>query len=66
MTIDITPIIEAGDHFVEVVIDGDKLKRRGPFASADEAEAEASRVAAICRAMRANVHRGTAAVACER
>ena len=55
MITDITPIEIKGEHWVRIRIDGCELEPRGPF-SADEAEATAVQIAAVCRAMHAEVH----------
>ena len=53
MTIDIQPTEIDGKHYV--TSDGrHEMRRHGPF-SADEAEARACRIAAICRALKAEV-----------
>ena len=54
---DITPIEIEGEHWVRIHMDGCELEPRGPF-SADEAEAMAAQIAAVCRAMQAEVQCG--------
>ena len=54
MTITIQPVEIEGEHFVTVNMDGSEMRRHGPF-SADEAEARACRLAAISRALKAEV-----------
>ena len=56
MTIDITPTETCGQHWVEVSMDNQPMRRHGPFSEAAEAEARACRIAAICRALKAEVH----------
>ena len=56
MVTDITSTEIDGKHWINVNIDGCELERRGPFPSADEAEATAMRIAAVCRAMHTEVH----------
>ena len=55
MTIDIQPVKLDGQHWVNVTIGGSEMERRGPFPDADEAEIMATRLAAMCRAMNAEV-----------
>ena len=45
------PIEIAGEHWVDISMDGRALKRRGPFADADAAEAMAMRLGEICRGL---------------
>ena len=54
--------VETGNKFwVNVSVDGHGLAPRGPFASAEEAEATAARLAAFCRGlMRRPVNIGAA------
>jgi len=40
----VEPIEDAGKHWVEVAMNGRKLKRRGPFKNASTAKAEADRI----------------------
>lgn len=61
MTINIEPVEIDGQHWINVIIGGTAMERRGPFASADEAEVVATRLAAWCRAMNAEVHMPAAA-----
>ena len=43
-----------GEFWVRISMDGE-MKQRGPFADAGEAEIMATRLAAVCRAMNAEV-----------
>ena len=54
MTIDIQPIEIGGQLWVRVSMDGE-MKQHGPYDSADTAEIIAIRLAAMCRAMNAEV-----------
>ena len=58
MTIDIQPIEIDARYYVEVSLDGTTMTPRGPFATADEAEAMAAQLGAISRAMHAEVRIG--------
>ena len=51
MTVDIQPVEIAGQFWVEVVMDSQPMSRHGAFATPDEAEAAACRIAAMCRAI---------------
>jgi hypothetical protein len=53
--IDIKPSVHDGKHWADVVLDGE-VRRHGPFPDPDEAEVMAVRLAAMCRAMNAEVH----------
>ena len=55
MVVDVRPIESDGKHYVGVIMDGE-TNRYGPYADTDEAVATAARLAAWCRAMRAEVH----------
>ena len=66
MTVDIQPVEIAGQFWVEVVMDSQPMSRRGAFATPDEAEAAACRIASMCRAIHAEVHWGATAGARER
>jgi hypothetical protein len=37
-----------GQHWIDMIVDGCALQRRGPFANADEAEAMAIQFAGVC------------------
>jgi hypothetical protein len=54
MVINIQPIERDGAFWIEIVMDGQPMERRGPF-SADEAGYKANRLAAVCHAMHAEV-----------
>jgi hypothetical protein len=51
MTIVIQPVKLDGQHYVAVVIGGDEMKPKGPFSSADAAEAMARRLLQFGRAL---------------
>ena len=51
MTTNIQPIETGGQFWIVVSVEGGELPRRGPFITADEAEAAATQIAAICRAV---------------
>jgi hypothetical protein len=55
MVVDIQQVKLDGQHWVHISMDGE-MRRRGPFADADEAEVMAVRLAAICRALNTEVH----------
>jgi len=38
-----------GQHWVDVIVDGHKMRRHGPYSSADEAKGMAIQFAAVCR-----------------
>ena len=61
MIINIEPVEIGGKFWVNVVIDGDAMEPRGPYANTDEAEVMAVRLAATCRAMNAEVRMQAAA-----
>jgi hypothetical protein len=47
----ITPIEVDGQFWITIQLDGHETQQRGPFASADEAEATARQIAGICRVL---------------
>jgi hypothetical protein len=47
----IQPVEADGYFWIDITIDGRELNRRGPFATIDEVETTASRLAAICRGL---------------
>ena len=47
----IQPIERNGRFWVEVVIDGRKLNRYGPYANSDAAEAMARQIVGVCRSL---------------
>ena len=47
----IRPVEVDGQFFIDISIDGCELPRRGPFATIDEVEVTANRLAAICRGL---------------
>lgn len=49
MSANVQPTEIAGEHWIIIKIDGHGLTPRGPFATADEAEAVAAQLGAICR-----------------
>ena len=51
----ITPTETGGQFWVRISMDGHEMERRGPYPDGDTAEAMAVRLAAICRAMNAEV-----------
>jgi hypothetical protein len=51
MTVDIQPVEPDGRFWINLKLDGDAMQPRGPFATPDEAEAAACRIAAMCRGM---------------
>lgn len=55
MTVDIQPVEIAGQFWVEVVMDSQPMSRHGAFATPDEAEAAACRIAAMARGLHAEV-----------
>ena len=48
---DIQPIEIDGKHYIDVVVDGQELQRRGPFQDAEAAEATAAQLASFCRGL---------------
>lgn len=60
MAINIQPVEAEGAFWVDVTMDSQPMRRHGPY-SADEAEAAATRIAAMCRAMHFGVHFAPAA-----
>ena len=60
MTVDIQPVETDGQFWINLKLDGDAMQPRGPFATPDEAEAAACRIAAMCRGMHFGVNYGTA------
>ena len=57
----ITPTETGGQFWVRISMDGHEMERRGPYPDADTAEVVATRLAAWCRAMNAEVHMPAAA-----
>jgi hypothetical protein len=55
LNIDIQPVKLDGQHWVDVILDGE-MNRHGPFSDADEAETVAARLRRFSRALRARVH----------
>ena len=47
----ITAIEHDGQHWVKITVNGQEVERRGPFATADEAETAAYQLAALCRTL---------------
>ena len=61
---DIQPIEIDGKHYIDGVVDGQELQRRGPFQNAEAAEATAAQLASFCRGLlRGPVHVGAAPTA---
>jgi hypothetical protein len=56
MTIDIMPIERGGRYYVELAMDGRPMNTHGGFATPDEAEVVACRIAAMARGLHAAVH----------
>ena len=55
-TTNIQTIEDDRGFWVRIDVDGGELTLRGPFSDPDEAEATACRIAAISRALHAEVH----------
>ena len=56
--IDIRPVERDGQYFVELAMDGQPMTPHGAFATSDEAEATAYRLAGICRVLHVEVRIG--------
>lgn len=54
MNVSIQPTTLDGEFWVDVILDGE-MRRHGPYNDADDAEIAATRLAATCRALHAEV-----------
>jgi hypothetical protein len=58
MTIDIQPVKLDGQHWVNVIIGGHEMERRGPYPDADAAELAAERLRRFGRALTSSGGKG--------
>jgi hypothetical protein len=58
MIVQVEPVKLDGQHWVNVIIGGSDMERRGPFSNADEAESVAGRLRRIARALTSGGKRG--------
>ena len=58
MIVQVEPVKLDGQHWVNVIIGGSEMERRGPFSNADEAESVARRLLQFGRALTGGGKRG--------